>query len=58
MESFKLNAYLSGLLSVLLGAAPNLAQLTSWADLFLKLASLASVLLIIYRNLKKPNVTS
>lgn len=51
MENLRLN--LGGVLSLGLAWVPDLAQLSTWADVALKLASLASVSLIIILNLKK-----
>lgn len=55
-----MNGYFGAVLSVLLGAFPDLAnlgqlapQLNTWCDLILKFLSLVSVLLIIILNLKK-----
>lgn len=53
MEDFNLSSLRAGFLSVLLGVVPDLAHLNTWADLGLKFASLVSVLLIIFLNLKK-----
>lgn len=53
MENLRLNSFGGGLLSLGLGYLPELATISTWADMALKLASLFSVGLIIILNLKK-----
>lgn len=51
MENFRLNA--GGVASILLAWLPDVAALSSLMDVLLKVASLVSVSLIIYLNIKK-----
>lgn len=53
MENVRLNSFAYGLLSLVLGWVPSLENLNTVSDLLLKFFSLASVLLIMYINLKK-----
>jgi hypothetical protein len=53
VEDFRLNNMGGGLLTVALAIAPDLATVSTLTDLALKLASLVSVGLIIFLNVKK-----